>query len=146
MVVSGVRRRSRSYRAYLGDRRRTSGASKRPQTASELPTQDARPRRAPSRVPYFLSVTVSLTGGALPPAPLATAISVSLTDLAFLKAFLALPVSLIFSVPGAAPASLPTTTAFLPSLSFLAVALSSTSWMPNVHALSHDALATTPLA
>src|SRR4051794_35855214 len=40
MVVSGVRRRSRSYRAYLGDRRRAPGASRRPQTASGLPTHD----------------------------------------------------------------------------------------------------------
>src|SRR4051794_2431707 len=35
MVVSGVRRRARSYRVYFGGRRRASGASRRPQTASE---------------------------------------------------------------------------------------------------------------
>src|SRR4051812_40182603 len=40
MVGVWRRRRSRSYRAYLGDRRRAPDAARRPQAASELPNRD----------------------------------------------------------------------------------------------------------
>src|SRR3954454_10012101 len=50
MVVSGARRRPSSYSTYLRARRRPPDASRRPQTATELPNRDTGGAAAPARV------------------------------------------------------------------------------------------------
>ena len=64
----------------------------------------------------------------------------SFTERAFFSAFLALAVSLIlsFTLPLTERVTVPTTVAFLPSLSFLAVFLSTMSWSLSVHDAGHS--------
>ena len=84
----------------------------------------------------------------MPAASVATARTLSFTDFAFFSRFLALPVSLILTLalPESVRVSVPMTVGFLPSLSFFAVFLSTTSWSLSVHGSVQAAVTARPLA